>query len=122
VPDNMIRMPFIYYNPEKLSKIIREGGLADSSVVYTTEDYTTPKKGFKLHPAHSQHARGKAHKPLYLSRFDEPVTVLKDEMKNDPKLTYPPPISFGNGLFNQLPFNNLLHILAWQEERTNNAR
>ena len=68
--DNMVRLPFIYYHPEKLSKIIREGGLVDSSVAYTTEEYTAPKKGFKLHPAHSQHSRGKAHKPLYLLAFE----------------------------------------------------
>ena len=115
--DNMVRLPFIYYHPEKLSKIIREGGLVDSSVAYTTEEYTAPKKGFKLHPAHSQHSRGKAHKPLYLLAFEgNTIAEIKTKTSGNPGISYPPPISFGKGAFNQLPFENILQILTLREK------
>ena len=56
--DNMIRLPFLYYN------------VKNPRVGYTTENYTTPKKGYKLHPVHSQHARG-----VYIP-LSECVTII----------------------------------------------
>jgi hypothetical protein len=74
----MVRLPFVYYNPKSLSefyrgerKLIGGGTDRDKADVYFTREYETPRKGFKLHPALRQSLkRGEKHKPIYLHAWD----------------------------------------------------
>jgi hypothetical protein len=66
-----IRLPFVYYNPEELARVEREGGRIDEKCMYTSDEYKPPKKGFKLHPAHKQHlAPGEPHKSLWVLPYE----------------------------------------------------
>jgi hypothetical protein len=75
----IIRIPFMYYNTKSMSESYRGerklviGGNenTENTDVYFSDEYQTPRKGFKLHPALRQSLkRGEKHKPYYCQVWD----------------------------------------------------
>jgi hypothetical protein len=88
----MVRLPFLYYNTDGVSKfyhgekklVCGEKDL-EGVDVYCTREYETPKKGFKLHPALRQELKpGEKHKPVYYRPWRGTIIDLKNLQKEEP--------------------------------------